>query len=122
MNLCIIWHKAIWVIRAKPFVPFLVTLFLFVLLGNLIGLLPYAFTYTSHISVTLTLALISIGVVIGTGFTEHGLGFFKPVFAVGRPPFIAPVIVPIEVVSFLAKPCQPSYQVVCQHAGWSHHD
>ncbi|MBM3602262.1 MAG: F0F1 ATP synthase subunit A [Alphaproteobacteria bacterium] len=90
--------------KGKPFVPFLVTLFLFVLLGNLIGLLPYAFTYTSHISVTLTLALISIGVVIGTGFTKHGLGFFKLFLPSGAPLFIAPIIIPIEVVSFLAKP------------------
>ena len=84
--------------------PFLLTLFLFVLLGNLIGLLPYAFTYTSHISVTLTLAVISIGVVIGTGFTKHGLGFFKLFLPTGAPLFIAPIMVPIEIVSFLAKP------------------
>jgi F-type H+-transporting ATPase subunit a len=90
--------------KAKPFIPFLLTLFLFVLMGNLIGLLPYAFTYTSHISVTLTLALLSIAVVIGTGFRMHGIKFFKLFLPTGAPLYIAPVIVPIEIISFMGKP------------------
>ncbi len=66
--------------EGKRFFPFIFTLFFFVLMGNLLGLLPYAFTYTSHIAVTGALAVMVIVVVTGVAIAEHGLPVLHPYF------------------------------------------
>ena len=90
--------------EAMRFFPFVFTLFFFVLFANLVGMFPYAFTTTSHLAVTVTLAVFTIGLVIVAGIVKNGLGWFK-VFAPSGLPFIMYfLIVPIEVISFIARP------------------
>jgi F-type H+-transporting ATPase subunit a len=84
---------------------------MFILLGNLLGLIPYSFTYTSHIIVTFGMALI---VFLGTtiiGFAKHGLKFFGFFLPHGTPIFIAPLLVPIEVLSYFTRPVSLSLRL-----------
>lgn len=99
--------------EGRPFFPYVFTLFIFIFLCNLLGLLPsipgtpkslHVFTPTSHIIVTLTLALISIGLVVVVGFAKNGLGFLRLFAPAGVPLWLMPLIVPIEIVSFLSRP------------------
>lgn len=84
--------------------PFVFTLFMFILFGNVIGLIPYSFTVTSHIIVTAALALVVfIGVTI-IAFIRHGFHFFTFFFPEGAPVFMAPLLVPIEILSYLSRP------------------
>ena len=84
--------------------PFVFTLFMFILFGNLIGLIPYSFTITSHVIVTAALALaVFIGVTI-IAFIRHGFHFFTFFFPEGAPVFMAPLLVPIEILSYLSRP------------------
>jgi F-type H+-transporting ATPase subunit a len=87
----------------KDFFPFVLTLFLFILSCNLVGMFG-VFTATSQIAVTLTLAAISIGLVLIIGFARNGLGFFKLFVPSGVPWYILLVLVPIEVIAFLMRP------------------
>jgi len=93
------------------FFPFIFTLFMFVLVANLLGLFPYFFTVTSHIIVTFALALLVIGTVVVYGFYKHGLGFLKLFVPSGVPVVIAPLVVAIEVVSFLSRPISLSVRL-----------
>ena len=90
--------------EGKRFFPFIFTLFFFVLMGNLLGLLPYSFTYTSHIAVTFGLALMVIVIVTAVSLHIHGMHFFSYFFPVGAPKLLAPLIIPIEVISYLSRP------------------
>ena len=87
------------------------TLFFFVLMGNLLGLIPFAFTYTSHIAVTLALALLVIVLVTAVALIEHGLHFFSYFFPSGAPVLLAPLIVPIEIISYLSRPVSLSIRL-----------
>jgi F-type H+-transporting ATPase subunit a len=93
------------------FFPFVFTLFMFVLAANLIGLIPFSFTVTSQIIVTAALALLVFFVVVGYGFWRHGLGFFKLFVPSGVPIYFLPLIVPIEVLSFLSRPVSHSVRL-----------
>jgi len=73
-------------------------------MGNLLGLIPYSFTYTSHLAVTGGLALMIFVMVIGFGLFNHGLKFFSLFAPSGVPWFIYPVLVPIEIISFFVRP------------------
>ncbi|MEM9669800.1 MAG: F0F1 ATP synthase subunit A [Pseudomonadota bacterium] len=86
------------------FFPFVFTLFFFILAANMIGMVPYAFTTTSHIVVTGALALLVIGIVIVYGLMKNGLGFFKLFAPSGAPWWIYLLLIPIEIISFLARP------------------
>ena len=86
------------------FFPFVFTLFFFILAANLIGMVPYAFTTTSHIVVTGALALLVILIVLVYGLWKNGLGFFKLFAPSGAPLPIYFVLVPIEIISFLSRP------------------
>jgi len=90
--------------EGRRFFPFVFALFFFVLMGNLLGLLPYSFTYTSHIAVTFGLALLVIVVVTAVALRIHGLHFFSYFFPAGAPKLLAPLIIPIEVISYLSRP------------------
>ena len=93
------------------FFPFVFTLFMFVLACNLLGMIPYSFTVTSHIIVTFALAFfIFIGVTI-LGFAVHGLGFMKFFVPHGVPAYLLPLVVPIEVVSYLTRPISLSVRL-----------
>ncbi|HEX6842292.1 MAG TPA: F0F1 ATP synthase subunit A [Stellaceae bacterium] len=84
--------------------PFIFTLFMFVLAGNLIGMVPYTFTYTSHIIVTFGMAIvIFIGVTV-IGLARHGFGFFKLFAPAGVPWLLLLLLVPIELISYFIRP------------------
>lgn len=86
------------------FFPFVFTLFFFVFFANMIGMVPYAFTTTSHIIVTGALALLVISIVIGFGFYKNGFKFLKLFAPSGAPWPIYIILIPIEVISFFARP------------------
>jgi F-type H+-transporting ATPase subunit a len=97
--------------EGKRFFPFVFTLFFFVLMGNLLGLVPFSFTYTSHIAVTAALAVLVIVIVTAVALAEHGLHFFSYFFPSGAPVFLAPLIVPIEIISYLSRPVSLSIRL-----------
>lgn len=97
--------------EGKPYFPFVFTLFIFILGLNLAGMLPYSFTATSHIVVTLGLALtVFIGVTI-LGFIKNGFGFLKLFVPDGAPLWLLPMIVPIEVISYCVRPISLSVRL-----------
>ena len=84
---------------------------MFILLCNLVGLVPYSFTVTSHIIVTASLALLVFFTVIIVGIKEHGLHFFKLFVPSGVPIYILPLVVAIEIISFLSRPLSHSVRL-----------
>jgi len=97
--------------KAKPYFPFIFSLFMFVLFCNMLGMLPYSFTVTSHIIVTFALAaVIFIGVTI-IGFANHGVGYLKLFIPSGVPVVLLPLIVIIEIISYLARPVSLSVRL-----------
>ncbi|EFH09679.1 F0F1 ATP synthase subunit A [Pseudoroseomonas cervicalis] len=97
--------------EGKRYFPFVFALFMFVLFGNVIGLLPYAFTYTSHIAVTFGLAFLVFLVTTVVALMLHGKKFFGYFFPEGAPLWLAPIIVPVEVVSYLSRPISLSVRL-----------
>ncbi|QPC86971.1 F0F1 ATP synthase subunit A [Mesorhizobium sp. NBSH29] len=97
--------------QGMKFFPLVFSLFMFVLVANLIGLFPYFFTVTSHIIVTFGLALLVIGTVIVYGFWKNGLGFLKLFVPSGVPGILIPLVVLIEVISFLSRPISLSVRL-----------
>ena len=93
------------------FFPFAFSIFFFVLLANLIGFVPYAMASTSQIVVTAALALIVFFTVVIVGLREHGLHFFKLFVPPGVPIYILPLVVAIEIVSFLTRPVSHSVRL-----------
>jgi len=88
----------------RPYFPFIFSLFMFVLFGNLIGMVPYTFTYTSHIAVTFALAaFIFIGVTL-IALARHGWHFFTFFAPRGMPLALQVLLVPIEIISYLIRP------------------
>lgn len=93
------------------FFPYILSLFLFILFGNLIGLIPYAFTFTSHIIVTFCLALfVFIGVTVA-GFAKHGTHFLRVFYPSGIPIYVAPLLIPVEIISYLSRPVSLSVRL-----------
>ena len=91
--------------------PFIFTLFIFILACNMFGMIPYSFTVTSHIIVTFALAaVVFIGVTI-IGFARHGLGFLKFFVPSGVPVALLPLLVVIEVISYLTRPVSLSVRL-----------
>ncbi|MER8881174.1 F0F1 ATP synthase subunit A [Mesorhizobium sp. M0145] len=97
--------------QGMKFFPFVFSLFMFVLVANLLGLFPYFFTVTSHIIVTFGLAALVIGTVIVYGFMKHGLGFLKLFVPKGVPIVMMLLVVPIEVISFVSRPVSLSVRL-----------
>ena len=95
----------------KKFFPFIFTLFIFTLFGNVLGLIPYGFTFTSHIAVTFFMALVVFVAVTLIGLFKHGLHFFSLFFPHGAPLFTAPILIPIEIVSYLSRPISLSVRL-----------
>jgi F-type H+-transporting ATPase subunit a len=88
----------------RKYFPFIFSLFMFFLMGNMLGLLPYSFTFTSHLAVTFGMAMV---VFIGTtviAFAKHGFKFFGFFLPHGTPIFVAPLLVPIEILSYFFRP------------------
>jgi F-type H+-transporting ATPase subunit a len=97
--------------EGKRFFPFVFCLFMFVLFGNLLGLLPYAFTFTSHIAVTFALAALVFVVVTVVAFAIHGTKFFGYFLPEGAPKVLAPLIILIEIISYLSRPISLSVRL-----------
>ena len=98
-------------LKAKPYFAFIFSLFMFVLFCNMFGMIPYTFTVTSHIIVTFVLAsFIFIGVTI-VGFAKHGFGYLKLFVPSGVPAVLLPLIVVIEVISYLSRPVSLSVRL-----------
>ncbi|MGG5810704.1 F0F1 ATP synthase subunit A [Falsiroseomonas sp. CW058] len=97
--------------EGKRFVPFVFALFSFILVGNLLGLLPYAFTFTSHIAVTFALAFIVFVLITVVAFALHGRKFLGYFFPEGAPLWLAPIIIPVEVISYLSRPVSLSIRL-----------
>jgi len=91
--------------------PFVFTLFTFILVMNLLGMIPYSFTVTSHIIVTFALAALVFVVVTAIGFARHGLGYLKLFVPEGVPMWLMPLIVPIELISYLIRPVSLSVRL-----------
>ncbi len=89
----------------KKYLPFLLTLFFFILFCNLLGLVPYSATATGNISVTAGLALCSFLVMLGAGIANNGLfGYFKSLIPSGVPPVLLIILIPVELIGLLVKP------------------
>ena len=98
-------------IKAKPYFAFIFSLFMFVLFCNMLGMIPYSFTVTSHIIVTFVLAaFIFVGVTI-IGFMKHGFGYLKLFVPSGVPMLLLPLIVIIEIISYLSRPVSLSVRL-----------
>ncbi|MBI0534941.1 F0F1 ATP synthase subunit A [Roseomonas sp. KE2513] len=97
--------------EGRRYFPFVFALFMFVLFGNMLGLLPYAFTYTSHIAVTLGLAILVFLVTTIVALAIHGKKFFGYFFPEGAPLWLAPIIIPVEVVSYISRPISLSIRL-----------
>jgi F-type H+-transporting ATPase subunit a len=93
------------------FFPLVFTLFMFILMVNMIGIIPYSFTVTSHIIVTVALALLVFLTVVISGFWTHGLKFLKLFVPSGIPLYILPLVVAIEVTSFISRPISHSVRL-----------
>ena len=92
--------------HGKVYLPYLLTLFFFILFCNLLGLIPYSGTATGNISVTAGLALLTFLITQASGVINNGLfGYLKSLVPSGLPVWLLPIIIPIELVSLLAKPC-----------------
>jgi len=97
--------------EGMKFFPFVFTLFMFILTVNMIGLIPYTFTVTSHIIVTAALAITVFLTVLIYGLWRHGLHFFNLFVPKGVPIYILPLIVFIEVLSFISRPISHSVRL-----------
>jgi F-type H+-transporting ATPase subunit a len=95
----------------RKYFPFIFTLFMFVLFGNLLGLMPYSFTFTSHIAVTAALAVTVIVLVTIVGIVKHGFHFFSFFVPKGVPAALLPLMIPIEVISYLSRPVSLSIRL-----------
>jgi len=90
--------------EGRPYFPLIFTIFMFVLFGNMFGMMPYAFTFTSHIIVTFVMAIsIFLGVTV-IALIKHKHHFFSFFLPPGVPIFLAPLLIPIEVISYLSRP------------------
>jgi F-type H+-transporting ATPase subunit a len=96
--------------EGMKFVPYIFSLFMFILVSNMLGLLPLAilgihpFTTTSHFSITGVLAVLSFSIVLIVGFWRHGLRFFSLFVPHGTPALMVPLIASIEFISFMVRP------------------
>ena len=97
--------------EGRRYFPWIFSLFMFLLLGNTLGLIPFSFTFTSHIAVTFILAAVVFVAVIVIGLIRHRLKFFSLFLPPDVPLWLSPLLVPIEIVSFLARPISLSVRL-----------
>jgi F-type H+-transporting ATPase subunit a len=97
--------------EGMQFFPFIFSLFVFILAANMLGLVPYAFTTTSHIIVTFALALVVFIMVTVVGFIKNGPGFLKLFVPSGAPVWLLPLLIVIEAISYLIRPISLSVRL-----------
>jgi F-type H+-transporting ATPase subunit a len=91
--------------------PLIFSLFLFVLFGNLFGMIPGGFTFTSHIVVTFALALVVFVIITGIAIAQQGFSFFHRFLPEGVPWPIVPIIIPVEILSYVFRPVSLSIRL-----------
>ncbi len=97
--------------EGRAYFPFIFTVFMFVLFGNMWGMIPYSFTFTSHIAVTFAMAMvIFIGVTL-IAIAKHKMHFFSFFMPPGVPMYMAPLLIPIEIISYLSRPISLSVRL-----------
>ena len=99
-------------VEGLKYFPFIFTIFMFVAFGNVLGLFPYAFTFTSHLAAVGTLSVISLLFNIGIGIKKKKLGYLRTFLPRGIPMVLAPLIIPIEMISYLSKPFSLTVRLV----------
>ncbi|HWD12019.1 F0F1 ATP synthase subunit A [Pseudochrobactrum sp. sp1633] len=97
--------------EGRRFFPLVFSLFMFILTANLVGMFPYAFTVTAHIIVTFALAMTVFLTVTIYGLVRNGVNFFRLFMPSGVPLILAPIIVPIEIMSFVSRPVSHSVRL-----------
>jgi F-type H+-transporting ATPase subunit a len=97
--------------HGMKFFPLVFSLFMFILVANLFGMIPYFFTITSHIIVTFALSILVIGLVVVYGFYKHGFHFLNLFVPSGVPGVLLPLVVAIEIISFLSRPISLSVRL-----------
>ncbi len=97
--------------EGRKYFPFFFTMFTFILAGNMLGMIPGSFTFTSHIIVTFTMAIFVVVSVTIIAFAKHGLHFFSFFVPKGVPGPVLPLLVPIEVLSYLIRPISLSVRL-----------
>jgi F-type H+-transporting ATPase subunit a len=97
--------------EGRRYFPFIFTLFMFILFGNVLGMVPGSFTYTSHIIVTFSMAIFVVTAVTIIGIIRHGWHFFSFFAPSGCPIYVMPLLVPIEVLSYLIRPISLSVRL-----------
>jgi F-type H+-transporting ATPase subunit a len=90
--------------EGRQYFPLVFSIFIFILFGNLLGLVPYSFTFTGQVVVTFALALFVFLFVTVLALLKHGISFFTFFFPPGAPIVMAPLLVPIEILSYLTRP------------------
>lgn len=97
--------------EGKKFLPFILSLFMLIFVGNLLGMLPFSYTFTSQIIATFTLAAIVFILVTLIGFARHGVHFLKYFLPEGTPVLLAPLLIVIELISYLSRPISLSIRL-----------
>ena len=97
--------------EGMKYFPWVFTIFMFVLFGNYLGMIPYTFTYTSHIVVTFALAAMVFLTVTTIAFARHGFHFFSFFMPAGTPWWLAPLVVPLEILSYFIRPVSLSVRL-----------
>jgi len=97
--------------EGRPYFPFVFSIFMFVLFGNMLGMLPYTFTYTSHLAVTFAMAAFTFVMVTVIAIAKHGMKFFSFFLPHGVPIAMAPLLIPIEIISYLSRPVSLSVRL-----------
>lgn len=97
--------------KAKPFMPFMLTLFMFIITCNLLGMIPFSFTVTSHIAVTFAMAITIFTAITLLGFFKHGFHFLTLFVPKGAPMFLAPLMIIIEFIAYLVRPISLSIRL-----------
>ena len=95
----------------RKYFPFVFALFMFILFGNMLGLMPYSFTFTSHIIVTFAMAMVVFVGVTFLGFVKHGYRFFSIFVPPGISIVMWPLLIPIEIISYLSRPISLSVRL-----------
>ncbi len=96
---------------ALPFFPYIMTLFMFIVVSNFLGLIPSAFTTTSHIAVTAVMAVVVFVAVTAIGFIKHGAGFLHLFWISAAPLPLRPILALIEIISYFVRPVSHSIRL-----------
>lgn len=96
----------------EAYLPFIFSVFIMIFMGNVLGLFPYSFTFTSQLAPVGVFALLGLGVSVCVGLYHKGFKWFKTFMPEGIPLVLAPIVIPIELISFLAKPFSLTVRLV----------